>query len=332
MYLREINVINMELNIVSIDTFFRHAANPKFVYGNRPFIELNAPKISDLKAIELTDSKGKFRLGIILGLRDGIWHSPFSAPFGEIYYNRPQSLDTCMEFARKLRELDLPMQITPPPAIYDPEMTPRLCGAFLDAGSLIWADFNYDYPLRRYPDFIAGLEHNARKNYNTASRQQFSTMFPAPLPRAYAVIEANRRSHGYPLAMSLQALQLTGEIVDIDCFLLQLEQQDVTAPKDVDVTAAKDTATAAEVDVAAAIVYTVAPGIAQVIYWGDRPGFSHLRPMNLLARVVTDHYRAAGYERVDIGPSSSRGIPSAGLCSFKESLGCELSFKPTFKL
>lgn len=82
------------------------------------------------------------------------------------------------------------------------------------------------------------------------------------------------------------------------------------------------------VDVAAAMIYYVTDKIVQVVYWGDRPGYSISRPMNMLAEKVVTHYSHIG-KIIDIGPASSLGEPSLGLCDFKESIGCETTLKPT---
>lgn len=301
----------MILTEVTFDELFAAFGNPADVYGSKEFITLNAPKVEALKALVLYDLKQKPRLGILAGLRQGQWHVPFSAPFGTVYYNHPQALTTCMEFAEALQQsCQAPLHITLPPALYSPEMISRLSGAFMAFKCEAYADYNYAYDLTAEGDFASRLSANARNHYNRACREGFEIVMPATLPRAYAVIETNRCRRGYPLAMSLEALEATSRIVNIDSFVLAHEG----------------------VDVASAIVYTAAPGIAQVIYWGDIEGYGRKRPMNLLARVVFDHYRGAGYRWVDIGPSSSHGTPDPGLCTFKESLGCILSFKPTFVL
>jgi hypothetical protein len=83
--------------------------------------------------------------------------------------------------------------------------------------------------------------------------------------------------------------------------------------------------------VAAAIVYRVSPQICQLIYWGDAPGFESSRPMNMLALKMFELFKAMGVDYLDIGPSSEDGIPNAGLCAFKESVGCTGDLKYTFE-
>lgn len=305
----------MELTEVKTDELFTEFATPVTPYGSAAFNALNAHKADALRAFVLRDSKGKARLGTLLGLSDGAdgaeWRLPFSAPFGEVLCRKPQTLETCVEFVRQLCvAVTGTIEVTLAPDVYDPVMLPRLKGAFAAAARSRYDDLNYHYDLTAYAEFRDGLSSAARKNYNRAVRAGFTYEQGVPLGRAYEIIRRNREEHGYPLAMSVAEVEATSRIVGVDTFMLSLRGTDV----------------------ASAIVYRINSRIAQVIYWGDIAGYSSDRPMNLLAYHVMEHYRAAGLETVDIGPSSRRGVPDIGLCTFKEGLGCTLSPKPTFVL
>ena len=84
-------------------------------------------------------------------------------------------------------------------------------------------------------------------------------------------------------------------------------------------------------DIAAAQVFHVCEGIVQVIYWGDVPGYSVLKPINYLAYELINFYGERGFQYIDIGPSSEKGRPNYGLCDFKSSIGCDLNAKFSFK-
>lgn len=304
----------MIVRLLDPDAFFQAFPHERTIYGGRAFLELNASRADAVRHFAGYDQKGTPRLGIVLGYRQGRWLAPYSAPFGEIACNRPQSIETVYDFVSELADMleDHSISITLAPAFYDAEMLPKehaVLGNFADKTVL---DINYHYPLSRYDDFEAHLSRAARKNFHNAMRQGFEFEKTDDVARAYAVIKANRESKGYPLAMSLEQVQATvapAGPVKADFFVMC---------KDGD-------------DVAAAMVYHAAPGIAQVIYWGDAPGFSAMRPMNALPFFLLGHYRREGFEIVDIGPSSTNGVPNPGLCDFKESLGCLPSVKPTFK-
>lgn len=288
-------------------------------YGRSDFLQLNAAKVDEVVHYGLYDGKDKLRMSLALGRSTDTaghtrWRAPYSAPFAELLYSRPQTLETCVDFCRQLIEACVgtdsssDMLVRLAPDCYDPVMLPRIKGAMAACCRSTYNDYNYHYQTGDHASFVAGLGSNARNHYNRACRAGFTCSSGVALERAYAVIERNRREHGYPLAMSLADLRHTAALLPIDTFVLSL----------------------GPVDVAAAIVYRISGQIAQVIYWGDVSGYSEMRPMNLLAAEVMGHYKSAGCGIVDIGPSSSDGKPDLGLCTFKESLGCRLTAKPTY--
>jgi lipid II:glycine glycyltransferase (peptidoglycan interpeptide bridge formation enzyme) len=126
--------------------------------------------------------------------------------------------------------------------------------------------------------------------------------------RAYTVIKANRESKGYPLRMTLEDVLKTIKIIKADFFVLSYNN----------------------VDVAAAQIFHVANNIVQIIYWGDIPGYTEIRPMNYLSYKVFEYYYNNKIDIVDIGPSTENGIPNYGLCEFKENIGCYVTNKFTF--
>lgn len=301
----------MELVSLSPEEFDAVYTRPLCCYATGAFAQLNAAKAREVECVSAVDASGRHRCGLIAGLTDEGWRAPFSAPFAAVSFNSIQKLETLADFARLLAERfgGEGLTITLPPSVYDPVMQPRVTGALLTVGRMLYADYNYHYELAHYPGYVACLEPNMRNHYNRSVRAGF-TFAACTLARAYEVIARNRQQRGFPLRMTLDALVETSRLVAIDSFVLS-----------------KDGC-----DVAAAIIYRLNESVAQVIYWGHVEGWNESRPMAMLARCVMEHYYAAGYETVDIGPSSSEGEPNLGLCAFKEALGCTLTFKPTLTL
>lgn len=303
----------MIVRLVDPDTYFEAFPQARSVYGERAFLELNAGRAEAVRHFAGYDHKGSPRLGIVLGYRQGRWLAPYSAPFGEIAWRKPQPVETIYDFVSELADVleDHAISITLAPAFYDEQMLAKehvVLGNFAEKTVL---DINYHYPLSRYDDYEAHLSRAARKNFHNAMRQGFVMEENADAERAYAVIKSNRQSKGYPLAMSLEQVLATvapGGPVAADFFVMSKDGEDV----------------------AAAMVYHAAQGVAQVIYWGDAPGYSELRPMNALPYFLMGHYRSRGFATVDVGPSSTGGVPNPGLCDFKEGIGCVASAKPTF--
>lgn len=297
-------------NLVSVspDEYARLFPTPSTVFGSAAFNMLNSPRAERVEFLAGLDVSGSAEMGLIAGLRDNMWRSPFSAPMATLSWRRDLRLATVADFMSRVKEKlsDAPLRLTLPPEFIAPDMLAKIAGTAINMASKVIVEYNYHYELSLTADFKSHLKPNARNKYNRALKENF--MFEiTDLSRAYAVIAANRRAKGYYLAMSLADMEATSALIDIDAFLLRHKDNDV----------------------AAAIVYTIAPGIAHVVYWGDVPGFEQMRPMNLLPYHVFRHYYNLGYRIVNIGTSSTDGVPNHGLCDFKESIGCHTTLIPT---
>ena len=280
-------------------------------YGSVRFNDLNAYKTGAVRYVCMKDSKDKPRLGASFGIIDRRASDPFSAPFGEIRAKGEQKLETVDYFCRGLKDVleAESIKLVLPPGFYGMPMMAKFEACLSAICRESYRDMNYHYCLDDFPDFIRNHEGNARSHYNKAVASGFSCR-TCRLDEAYDVIQKNRAEHGYPLRMTLSDLQSTSHIITIDSFIIELSG----AP------------------VAAAIVYRLTDRIAQVIYWGDIAEYRKCRPMNLLSEKVFSFYSRQNFDIVDLGPSSSDGVPDMGLSTFKESLGCRLTFKPTFIL
>lgn len=291
---------------------------PLHVYGGVPFTQLNAARAEEVIYMVFSDSKPRF--GIILGKREGMLRSPFSAPFGGFLQRGVQNLQN-MEAAVKLlhsyaAERQLGIMITLPPLLYDESQLSKWASVLMRAGFSQTVDLNYNFPLSRFPDYRKIIDRSARNHLNRSLKSgfrllQLESSNRDDVARAYDVIRRNREERGYPLRMTFeQVWQTVSRVIRADFFVLEHEGDDV----------------------AAAQIFHVAPGIAQVIYWGDIRQYSELRPMNYLTYAVFEHYYEQGLKILDIGPSTEDGIPNYGLCEFKEDTGCEVALKYRFVL
>lgn len=308
----------MEILELSSQEYGQVFNRPYHVFNSAEFSELNKYKCDKLHYLAFKDSK--VRLGLILGERDGVLCSPFSAPFGGFSSLRTVDVEAYEEAVMALKqyvdEQHMPVRISLPPAFYGETHISKSFSALLRGGArILYSDLNYQYRLEHFENFEDNLERNAKKNFHNALKNSFvfeclNSSDPNDVGRAYEVIRKNRESRGFPLRMSLQNVLDTVKVIDADFFVTSFEGMDV----------------------AGAQVFHVSDGICQVIYWGDLPEYAHLRVMNYFTYKVFEHYFKQGLKILDIGPSTEKGIPNYGLCSFKESIGCEVSLKHTFEL
>lgn len=292
-------------------------AKAPYIYNTVKFNELNRKKAERVCYLGFFDGT-KPRLGIILGEREGRLLSPFSAPFGGFSQVKPQTAANVFEAVELLKgygkERGMNIRITLPPPIYSCSLTSLTTAALSLHGKLLWNDVNYHRELDFEGKAEEKFSQKARKNRRVAAEaglriERVERPDTESLLRAYSVIQDNRESLGYPLRMTFEEVKETAGVVD--AFVLLGKQSE---------------------DAVAALIYPATAEIAQVIYWGDRISVRGLNLMNLFAAEVMQNCRDMGFRRLDIGPSSSEGVPSAGLCRFKESLGCVATAKPTFEL
>ncbi len=293
-----------EIDIRDFDSLFpqRHS-----VYDSARFNVLNGSKVQAMKAFALFGEGSNPLVGQIFGLRDGTWCAPFSAPFSVASTNGQGNRYVSHFYTAICRVINQPVRLVWSPDVYGVDI-PSL------QESRRTVDANFHYPLDRIKngDYENFLSRSGRYNHHRALKHPFVFTETVDIPRAYAVIAANRQAMGYPLAMTLEQVMETVKIIPAHFFVMTLDEEDI----------------------AAAMIYDVAPSIAQVIYWGDLPHVRPYRAMNHLAFKVFEWYSVnrPDISLIDIGPASTDGVRNEGLCQFKLSVGCVETEKTTLLL
>jgi len=289
------------------------------VFGTSSFNFLNVDLGYDVLYILFKDNK--YRLGIIGGVSDSCFYSPFSAPFGGFSFVEEnvtilQIEQAVIELKKMLsiRAINL-IKISLPPLCYNPNFVSKQIIAFRNCGLYESSiELNFFFQTRNFTDnYTSLLWRNARKNLNKAMLNGLFFLTDSSLAfkeRSYHIIRKNREQKGYPLRMTWERVCKTVSLINSDFFIVQ---------------------NSLGADIAAAMVFYVNQKIVQVVYWGDLPNYSSLRAMNFLAFKVFEFYKNTGIEIVDIGPSTEYGVPNYGLCEFKESIGCDLITKSVYR-
>ena len=308
----------MEITRVDSKTYRSFFPNPYHRFNTVEFTELNKDKCLDIHYLIFKDSK--LRFGIILGEKEDTLKSPFSAPFGGFSSLKNEKIENYESAALALKsyagQIGKPVIISTPPTIYNySDVIKTYSSLTRNNASVLYCDLNFQFELYRFEQYEKWIDYAAKKNLHNALKKEFQFIKldsgnESDVERAYDVIRRNRYQRGFPLHMSLEAVLNTIKIIPADFFICSLNG----------------------IDMAAAQVFHVAESIAQVIYWGDIPEYSHLRVMNFLSYKVFEYYYNSGLRILDIGPSTEKGNPNYGLCSFKENIGCTISAKYTFNL
>jgi hypothetical protein len=305
----------MEILEVSYNEYAEVIRAPYHVFGSADFNYLNRNKCDEVFFILFRD--GKYRLGIIGGIRDKAFVSPISAPFGGYSFISDDIRLQYIEEATKLlenwavRKQFTSISMTLPPSIYGSSFIAKQFNCLWRQGfNVAESDLNYSFQLEDLNDtYLDRIWYNARKNLRISTNsglEYIKCISQKEKELAYDIIRKNRESRGYPLRMTWEQVSDTIQIINADFFLIN----------NIDHT-----------PIASAIIFHVSESVVQVIYWGDLPGHTESKPMNFLSFKVFEYYKSEGKRVVDIGPSTEHSLPNYGLCEFKEGIGCRIDPK-----
>lgn len=310
----------MEIIEVTPEFFDQVVSHPFHVYGSAAFAMTNSDKAERIHFLLFKDTK--YRSGLIAGRIGNKLYSPFSAPFGGfLYLSREikiiqieESVRALLEWARAGKSVSLNLVL--PPACYEKSFIAKQANVLFRSGfSLSRMDLNYSlYMKDNDRDYLSGIWSNARNKLNHALENHLNfsrAETPEEKSEAFQIIRKNREARQFALNMSWERVEATIHVVPADFFLVSTEKQE---------------------KIGAAMVFGVSGKVRQVIYWGDIPEYSHLKTMNFLAYMLYNHYRNSGIELLDIGPATDENsVPYYGLSDFKESIGCDVTEKLTFR-
>ncbi len=307
----------MEIIEVSALEYGQVFSNPYHIFASASFNELNQSKCNAVHYLIFKDTK--YRLGIIGGINENSFNSPFSAPFGGFLALRDdirlqyidKAIDLLVAWAKHKAYNSINLSL--PPALYNKNFITKQINSLYRSGfEISKLDLNYSFCLKYFDnDYENFLWYNAKKNLRISLTKNLSFSICNTVEekrQAYEIIQENRELKGFLLRMTWKQIEDTTSIVPADFFFVSDENKR---------------------RIASAIIFHINADVVQVIYWGDLPDFSENKTMNFLSYKVFEYYKLKGKFITDIGPSSENSIPNFGLCEFKESIGCEISTKHT---
>ncbi len=291
--------------------FFPADGNP---FISEAFIELNEKKQD--RVIRLI-KEGNYSMGLLVGLKDGIMRSPFSAPFGGFHYrNEHLAYDLVYEFLSSLKEYALKEQlkeisITLPPEPYQVNMNAKLVNAFIRLGfKMETPDLNNVVNLKKFTGKWVKSEvaQNCRKAIkNGLIWSKVSDI--DEMKEAYDVIHNNRTGLGRKIHMTLEDILDVKEVLPVDFFII----------RDVEGNC-----------VGAAVLYRGHEKIVQGVFIGGDLERRNLGVIDYMYLKLYNYYKEMGFDYLDLGTSSLQGDPNMGLLRFKEIHNSETSLRYTF--
>jgi lipid II:glycine glycyltransferase (peptidoglycan interpeptide bridge formation enzyme) len=292
--------------------FFPHDSNP---FISEKFISLNAHKVD--RIVRLVPETEKVQMGLIAGIKDGVLHAPFSAPFGgfhckgeNIYISVIESFVQDLILYAKTENIT-EIDITLPPDIYCPRSNAKIVNALIRCGfQMKFADITNCVNLK---DFDNVYTHNASRTYYNQAVSKKLTFKQATTAEdqkeIYNIIVENRARMERPIYMTLEDILKTSTIFPTDFFKVIDAAGEITA---------------------GAILYRSHEEIVYALFWGDEEKGRSDRSMDFLILNLWNHYKAAGYLYIDLGISTVAGSPNEGLLRFKETHECISSLRYSF--
>ncbi len=291
----------IETDKITFKNFFRNDPNP---FISEKFIELNRKKVD--RVIRLIDDSGDPVIGLVVGVKNGVVMSPFSAPFGGFHFRKDNIYITEIDrFIEQLAEYAAEhgihrIEISTSPDIYNSSFNAKTIN------SLIRHNYHFTYPdITNWVNLrdLGGeySQKNSREYYRQANRIHLAfslTQDSQDKIKIYELICQNRAKFNRPVYMTFNDVLDIGKIWPVDFFKVETVDHQI---------------------VASAIFYRNHPTICYAVFWGDNAEGRPLRAMDFMLLNLFLHYKEAGFEYMDLGISTESGIPNEGLLRFKES-------------
>lgn len=301
----------MNIREVTAQEYQSVIKSPLHLFNSALFTEVNKENCEEIFYLVFNDSKNRF--GIIVGLRNNVIYSPFSATYGSFeplyddtkLYQIDAALNSFDNWARSKGISGI--SIIMPPFFFNEDFSAKMVNCFFRAHYNVKnKELNYHFQTKNFNDnYLSLIWYNARKNLKKSFNNSlsFTKIANENGKEAYDIIAKNRKDRGFPLRLTLDKLENTGKIIPIDYFIVEKEGAKIGA----------------------AIVYHLSLTVVRVIYWGDLLEYSDSKTMNFLSYSIFEYYQKQGITNIDIGHSTEDSVPNNGLCEFKESIGCSIS-------
>lgn len=301
---------------VSKEEYRRHFRTDPHPYITEAFIALNEKKQE--RVIRLMSDKCT-SIGLLVGLKEGMIRSPFSAPFGGFHYTHEYiDYDLIQEFLSDLKEYVFSkrlekMLITLPPDLYQENMNAKLVNAFIRLGfKMETPDITNYVNLNKYDGTWVKSETGRICRKAVKNGLLFSVVKERDeMEEVYRVVQRNREGLGRKIYMTFEDIMEVMDIFPVDFFAIR--EKDGSC-------------------IGAAVLYRAHKTIVQGIFMGGDLEKRNLGVIDSMYMNSYNYYKEMGFQYIDLGTSSLDGEPNIGLLRFKEIHRGETSLRYTFTL
>lgn len=255
-------------------------------------------------------------VSIAFEIVDGVAVSLPQSPFGGFIINESFEKNLIKIFLiiiiKHFRE-QLSIQIKLPSDSYS-QFHEEIHAILANAGfSTLCLDINQHISVDQQT-FIDKINRNRRRKLESNISQGFifKKLDTSYLNKAYELIKECRIDKGYPVTMTLEALQNSFSVFPERYFLFGVFDKNEMI------------ATAISIRVSNKILYN--------FYHGDRLSHRKNGPVTLLVAGIYEYCQQQGFEILDLGISTDKGVLNEGLFYFKESCGATSTDKVSYSM
>ncbi len=302
---------------VPVKTYRQYFHTDPHPYVSENFISLNKHKAD--RIVRLIENDERVSIGIIAGIKDNTFYSPFSAPFGGFHFiSNEIRTGEISEYIDDLRTflIDQKLQkfkLVLPPNMYHHSMNAKFVNTFIRSGfEMALPDISNYIDLKTFDGTWVKKRVAERCQFAERNNLSFHYLTDDKMKMdAYEIIVINRTQFDRKIYMTYNDLMDVDTIMPVDFFMVK----DRTGE-----------------NVGSAVCYRGHESIVQAIFWGDTQVGRKLGTMDFLVKYLFKHYKELGFDFIDIGISTEDGIPNEGLIRFKESHNCTSCLKFSFSL
>jgi hypothetical protein len=317
--------------INEIDEFLDNAVHFNEQFSRDLFFSLEFIKLQNIDISEghcfflIRESNNSIEgIGAFYLRHDASFNSPQRGSYGGLQIKKGSSFSKMNFFASEVinilknySRVKRRISIVLPPTSHDNHLVSNWNNIWKNLGFFEFnSELNFSINIDESIDFSSLLHSSVKKHIKRCKRESLicKRVDLLEIKEIYNVIKINREHRGFPVTMSLEAIEKTISCLNEKILLYGCYDSNHNL-------------------MASSIVYDINSDIDYVFYWGDLPNLNNgLSPISFLAEFIYNSSKDRKKKMLDLGTSTVNGVQNIGLITFKERLGACSSIKSYLKL
>jgi len=250
----------------------------------------------------------------VIYLDDKTAFSPWKAPYGSFELASEMSEDVISYFLEEItnwcvRKKINSLKVIAPPEFYQNQPS----NIFIKNGyRIIYTDLHQYFRVAQ--KFSHNFAYSEKKRLNKCQNNGFTSSIVGKnlLPKAHELLTNSRKRKGYPVTMTFESLVEMFQKYPENYLLFAVFDKNIMISMAVSIRVNKD------------ILYN--------FYHADHDDYATFSPTVMVVNEVNKYALKNGFQYIDLGISSNKGILNKGLYTFKKNLGSKECSRHTYLL